>query len=179
MKRSARIMLIEDNVAYREAVVTVIDNAVGMEVASHYGTAEIAFRNLQQAGLHNHPDIILLDLHLPGMPGFKALAWIRKYSPDVKIIVLTQLNNPAYVKEALSQGASGHLLKSATHKQIIQSIQDVVKGGFSVDPKMAKQILVAVQGKKNLVDRYLIAKQKYLSCLPKVLKKRKLQVFWR
>ena len=149
MKRNIRILIIEDNVAYRESIETAIDFTDGMELVGYYGTAEIALRNLQQPGLQCHPDIILLDLHLPGMSGFEAIPWIQKYAPDTKIIVLTQSNNLAYINKAVILGVSGYLLKSATYDKIIVGIRDVLAGGVSLDPNVGKNVLKAIRSMVN------------------------------
>jgi len=138
-------MIIEDNAAYRESIETAIDFADGIEVAGRSGTAEIVLRSLSQPGVQCQPDIILLDLNLPGMSGFEAIPWIRKYSPDAKIIVLTQSNNLDDVKKAVLLDVSGYLLKSATYEQIIRGIRDVVKGGASLDPKVGSYMLQAIR----------------------------------
>jgi len=145
MKRNIRIMIIEDNAAYRESIETAINFADGMEMAGRNGSAEIALESLRQPGLQCKPDIILLDLHLPGMSGFEAIPWIRTYSPDAKIIVLTQSNNLDDVKKAISLDVSGYLLKSATYEQIIRGIRDVVKGGVSLDPEVGSYMLQAIR----------------------------------
>eukprot|EP00903_Cladosiphon_okamuranus_P004147 g4145.t1 len=112
-----------------------------IELISQFGTAEIALREIQNARPGEHPDLVLLDLNLPGISGLESIPWIRKYSPKSKIIVLTQSNKEADVLEAISKGASGYLLKSATATQIKESIEIVNSGGASLDPSVAKFIL--------------------------------------
>ena len=106
-------------------------------------------RSLQKNGPASTPDLIILDLNLPGMSGFEAIPWIKEYSPKTEIIVLTQSDKPADVMNAISQGASGYLLKSATVNQIKEAIQTVFDGGASLDPGVARFILNNIKSRPN------------------------------
>lgn len=141
MSRNIRVMLVEDHAGYRETISVVLENQADMELAGQFGTAEIALRTLQDQAGDNLPDVILLDLNLPGMSGLEAIPWIRKYAPETEIIILTQSDKAAEVRRAISEGASGYLLKSATVKQITEGILTVVDGGASLDPEVARFVL--------------------------------------
>lgn len=143
MSRNIRIMLVEDHAGYRETIAIALQHRENMELIHQFGTAEIALRNLKNASPDDLPDMILLDLNLPGMSGLEALPWIRQYAPKAETIVLTQSDQAADVREAISKGASGYLLKSATLNQIIEGIQTVIDGGASLDPEVARYILNA------------------------------------
>ena len=162
MTRPISIMLVEDHVGYREVVDHAISLEPAFELISQFGTAEIALRSLQQPGAASTPDLILLDLNLPGMSGLEAIPWIKEYSPKTEIIVLTQSDKESDVLKAIAQGASGYLLKSATVKQIKEAIQTVISGGASLDPSVARFILEAMKSRpvkekpeKALSDREL------------------------
>jgi DNA-binding NarL/FixJ family response regulator len=91
------------------------------------------------------PDVILLDLNLPGMSGLEAIPWIKKYAPNTEIIVLTQSDRESDVVQAVSAGASGYLLKSTTRDQLEDSIRTVVEGGATLDPGVARFLLRSMQ----------------------------------
>lgn len=135
------IMLVEDHVGYREVVDHAISLEPAFELISQFGTAEIALRSLQKQDTASTPDLILLDLNLPGMSGLEAIPWIKDYAPKTEIIVLTQSDKESDVLNAISQGASGYLLKSATVNQIKDAIHTVMDGGASLDPSVARFIL--------------------------------------
>ena len=141
MKNRIRITLIEDNENYRKGIVSMLDRKPGMEVISQYGTAEFALRSLQEMPKENLPDIILLDLNLPGISGLEAVPLIREQAPNVKIIILTQSDKEADVLRAIRMGAAGYLLKSASSKELTEGIELVHSGGATLDKNLAGFIL--------------------------------------
>lgn len=160
MKPPIQLMLVEDNPGYREVIERAVKREPGMELGSQFGTAEIALRSLQEFSGNEIPQLILLDLNLPGMSGLEALPWIKKYSPQTEVIVLTQSDRESDVLRAIGLGASGYLLKSATVRTIKDAIHTVLDGGATIDPQVARYILETMKGispkdepKKTLSDR--------------------------
>ena len=143
MTSKISIIIIEDHPEYRDLLESAVVEHPEMELIHKFGAAEIALRNLQERPAS--PDLILLDLNLPGMSGIEALPWLKKQIPDVKIIVLTQSDREADVLAAIASGASGYLLKSATLNQITNGIETVMNGGAPIDPKVASYILKTMQ----------------------------------
>jgi two-component system nitrate/nitrite response regulator NarL len=141
VKNKIRVMLVEDNPRYREVVALALKQEPGVQLASQFGTAEIALRSLREQTDGPRPDLILLDLRLPGMDGLKALPQFFSFAPSAKIIVLTQSDNEADVLRAISLGASGYLLKSSTVTTITEGIRTVMNGGASLDAGVARFIL--------------------------------------
>jgi len=134
-------MLVENHPEYRDAIELALAKESGMELTSQFGTAERALRSLKHAKKYKVPDVILLDLNLPGMDGLDALPLFSAALPTVKIIILTQSDREADVLKAITLGAAGYLLKSATLKQITEGIRKVYRGGASLDSKVAQFIL--------------------------------------
>ena len=162
MKNTIRIMLVEDHPGYREVIERALKRVSHLQLVSQFGTAEIALRSVQVANNPNTPDLVLLDLNLPGMSGLEAIGWFKKYLPKTEIIILTQSDTEADVMAAISAGAAGYLLKSSTVKQIKEAIQIVSEGGASLDPNVARYILDKMKGApvpeqehKRLSDREL------------------------
>lgn len=141
MKAKIRVMLVEDNPRYREVVTLALGEQPDLELAGQYGTAEIALRSLQRGGRAERPDLILLDLRLPGADGLDALPGFLAAAPDAKVMVLTQSDAEADVLRAISLGAAGYLLKSSTVGQIVEGIRTVMSGGASLDTGVARFIL--------------------------------------
>ncbi|MEP2775920.1 MAG: response regulator transcription factor [Luteolibacter sp.] len=145
MNRKTKIMLVEDNRAYRMGIACALEDQQDMELSSQFGTAEVALRELQSRS--GRPDLVLLDLNLPGMTGMEALPLFREYHPDIKIIILTQSDRKNDILSCISMGADGYLMKSASTTQIREGIQTVMNGGASLDPLVARLMMETLQPK--------------------------------
>ena len=139
--KTIRVMLVEDNPDYRSVVELSLADEDDIELISQFGTSEIAIRSLSEADDKDLPDLILLDIRLPGMDGLGAIEEFRQSSPNAKIIILTQSSQEEDVLRAISLGASGYLLKSTTLDNLIDGIRTVANGGASLDAGVAKFIL--------------------------------------
>lgn len=158
MTDKLRIMLIEDSAAYRKGIACALEAQPDMELIREFGTAEIALRHLGDKA----PDLILLDLNLPGMTGLDALPSIKAQAPESKVIILTQSDKEADVLQAIELGAAGYLLKASSIEQLVHGIHLVRDGGATLDPSLARFILDTLQQnlsqppvKKNLSKREL------------------------
>lgn len=156
------VMLVEDNPEYRDVIDFALKDDPGIDLQSQFGTAEFALRSLQDMSTRIVPDIILLDLKLPGMSGLEALPHFRQSAPEAKVIILTQSDREADIVVAISGGASGYLLKSCTVNEVKDGIQTVMRGGASLDASVAKFILgtfrkspAKAQPEHTLTDREL------------------------
>jgi DNA-binding NarL/FixJ family response regulator len=141
MKSTIRVMLVEDNPRYREVIALALKQEPAIQLASQFGTAEIALRSLRDPSIRDLPDLILLDLRLPGMDGLEALPQFLSAAPAAKIMILTQSDNEADVLRAISLGATGYLLKSSTVITIVEGIRTVMNGGASLDAGVARFII--------------------------------------
>jgi DNA-binding NarL/FixJ family response regulator len=141
MQKTINIMLVEDHPEYREVIEMLLKKQPDIKLTGQFGTAERALRSLHSLTERKIPDIILLDLNLPGMSGLDAIPAFLADLPDAKIIVLTQSDREADVLKAITCGVSGYLLKSSTLSQITDGIRTVTNGGASLDAGVAKFIL--------------------------------------
>lgn len=139
--------MVEDHPEYREIVEMAISRQNDMELVSQFGTTERALRSLRDLRHGSKPDVVLLDLNLPGMSGLEAIPYFGKEIPHAKIIVLTQSDREEDVLKAIMLGASGYLLKSSTVRQLIEGINTVVGGGASLDANVAKFVLNTLKTK--------------------------------
>lgn len=157
MSRKISVMLVEDSREYREVIRLAMERDDGLELVGEYGTAEIALRSLRDRKLRLRPDVILLDLRLPGMGGLDALPYLTESLPDSRVIILTQSNQEPDVLRAIALGAAGYLLKSSTATQIKEAIRVVTAGGASLDPGVARFLLDSLQSRlpKGVVERVL------------------------
>jgi DNA-binding NarL/FixJ family response regulator len=139
-------MLVEDNPEYREVINLAIEDEPDLELISRYGTAEVALRDLRNTSRRQVPDLIL-DLRLPGMGGLESLPHFRSSLPDAKIVILTQSDNETDVLRAISQGANGYLLKSASVTKITEGIRTVMAGGATLDAGVARFIISTLKAR--------------------------------
>jgi DNA-binding NarL/FixJ family response regulator len=128
-------------VDYRTVIALAIDDAADMELTGLFGTTEIALRTLETTNTLEQPDILLLDLRLPGMSGLDAIPLIHAVSPTTRIIILSQSDVPSDIVQAISAGVSGYLLKGARLQEITDAIRTVSQGGGSLDKNVAQFIL--------------------------------------
>lgn len=150
MKQPITVIVIEDHPKYREVMEMAIGDEDEMEIAGMFGAAEIALRHLSE--VKDSPDVILLDLNLPGMNGHEAISEIKALHPSTKIIILSQSDAEADVLRAIRVGASGYLLKSSTVSQIKEGIRTVMAGGASLDGNVAQYILSTLQKQPNTIE---------------------------
>lgn len=141
MKKKIHIIIIEDHRAYREVVEMALAKEPDMELNGQFSTAEAALQSLLHDQKYKGTDIVLLDLNLPAMSGLAALPLISEACPGAKIIVLIQSDREEDVLKAITLGASGYLLKSASRREISDGIRTVMGGGASLDVSVAKFIL--------------------------------------
>jgi len=161
MKKAIRVMLIEDNLEYRDIIALTLEAEDDIELISQFGTSEAALIQLKAMPVRKIPDLILLDLRLPGMDGLESLPHFRKVHPDVPIIVLTQSDRETDVLRAIALGAAGYLLKSSTLDQLTEGIRTVLAGGAAIDGAIARFILNTLQTKlpQKEVDRILTSRE--------------------
>lgn len=137
---TTRVWLVEDNVIFAEGVQWVVDSLEDMACTGRFISVEAAFAALDE-GLP--PDVILLDVQLPGMDGIAALRIFRERVPEVKVIILTVFDAADKIFRAVCAGASGYILKSAGIDRIGESIRQVMDGGASMTPAVAMKVLDA------------------------------------
>ena len=135
-----RIWLIEDNEVFRRNVQRVINGLEEMVCDGSFDSAESAF-----AALHSNPapDVILLDVQLPGIDGIAALSKFKEIIPDTRVIILTVFDDAAKIFRAVCAGASGYVLKASGTDKIGESIRQVMRGGAPMTPEVAKKVLDA------------------------------------
>lgn len=141
----SRIVIVEDNDAVREGFSLIINSVSNYYVANGYDNAEDAIKNLKK----DKPEIILMDLELPGMNGIDAIAAIKKLNPGIELIVNTIYENSELVFQALCAGASGYITKNTSHSVLLEAIDEVINGGAPMSSKIAKMVVNSFQKNPN------------------------------
>jgi DNA-binding NarL/FixJ family response regulator len=132
-----RIAIVEDNPVVKDAFAVYISELSNHTVVNTYTTCEAALENL----LTDNPDVILMDIELPGMNGIQGIKEVRKILPVVNIIVITVHDNSEWVFEALVAGASGYITKTSNHIKIIEAINELAAGGAPMSGNIAKMVV--------------------------------------
>ena len=144
MSDEIKILLVEDSASYGRVIQRALGGEAAIKEVVQVGTAEMALRNLNNPA-EELPDLILLDLSMPGMSGIEAIPLFRQINKELKIIVLTQSDREEDVMKAVSAGAVGYLMKSSTSRQILEAVYSVVGGGGALGPEVSKYVLDALQ----------------------------------
>jgi DNA-binding NarL/FixJ family response regulator len=133
-----RVWLVEDNEIYRRGLSRAIDSANGMSCGGEFECAENALEALSTA---EAPEVILLDVGLPGMDGLAALEKIRKLSPESRVVILTVFNDSEKIFKAVCSGANGYLLKTASTDAVVTAVRQAAEGGAPMGAEVAERVL--------------------------------------
>lgn len=139
---SLSVWLIEDHANYRDTVAMALRARREIGTLLDFGDAESVFRRLKEVSSAK-PDVLLLDLGLPGMHGLEAIPKLKELLPKTDIVVLTVFDDKPKVFEAIASGASGYLLKSSTPDEIVKAVVQVCEGGSPLTPQIARYVLSA------------------------------------
>ncbi|TWU48648.1 Transcriptional regulatory protein LiaR [Rubripirellula tenax] len=165
MNKTTKVMLVEDHPEYRDVIALALNDQPDIHLIGQVGSSERALQILRNRSNEDVPDLILLDLNLPGMSGLEALPLLRSCCPAAKFIVLTQSDNESDVLCAAQQGATGYLLKSSTVNQIIEAIRTVAEGGALLGSGVAKYILGKLQSRLVSIELHDALSQRELEIL--------------
>jgi len=153
LTKNIRVAIVEDDTLILSSLQQIIHNSDGFNVVSCYTNAEDAIKSITDA----NPDVLLLDIDLPGISGVKALPKLKKNLPDLNIVMLTIHEESELVFTSLERGAVGYLLKSTNPNLILNGIREVYKGGAPMSPSIARKIIASFQPNNNnqLTEREL------------------------
>src|SRR6185436_4863287 len=124
-----RILLADDHAILRAGLSMLIEAQPDMVVAAEAGDGEEAVAKARRT----KPDVVILDLTMPGLSGFAALRQIRAECPDTRVLVLTMHDDPAYGRSVLAAGALGYVTKKAADRELLRAIRTVREGRVFVD----------------------------------------------
>lgn len=130
-------MIVEDQARLREALAQLVGGAPGLVVIGSHGSIEEALLGFPR----QHPDVVLLDLGLPGMSGIEGTRRIRTISPATQVLVLTVHADDEHVFEAICAGAAGYLLKDTPPPRLLAAIEELRAGGAPMSPSIARAVV--------------------------------------
>lgn len=132
-----RVLIADDHGLMRAGVRALLQTTEDIDVVGEAEDGDEAVREV----LRLAPDVVLMDVAMPGLGGLEATLLIRKQNPDVKILVLTQYDDREYVSRFLKAGVSGYVLKKAAAAELVAAIRAVDRGGLVLDPEIARDVL--------------------------------------
>lgn len=138
-----RIVVVEDHPLYRDAVVTLVRGLSGCEVVGSHPDAESALAAVAE----EQPDVVVLDLALPGMDGITALSRFQSIDPTPSVLVLTMSEDPPVLAAALRAGARGYVVKGAEPDDIARALEGVARGQVVFGQQVAMAALAQASGR--------------------------------
>jgi two-component system response regulator NreC len=134
--RPLRIAIADDHAVVRSGLHMLLDDEAGFEVVAEAADVGAAKR----AVLGHKPDVLVLDLNMPGEPSLAAIPEFAVIAPAMSIVVLTMQDEPAFAREALANGARGYVLKHAAGTELIEAIRTAIAGGTYLNPALGARL---------------------------------------
>ena len=132
-----RVLLTDDHTLFRQGMKTLISAESDMEVVAEAANGSDAITRAAET----KPDVVLMDIGMPGLSSFEATRQIRKNRPEAKVLFLTMYDDEDYLVECMEVGASGYVLKDSPAAQLLIALRDVHRGGSYLSPRMLSQLV--------------------------------------
>jgi len=132
-----RILLADDHTLFRQGMKTLISAETDLEVVAEVPNGGEAIEKAAEL----RPDIVLMDIGMPGFSSFEATRQIKKNRPETKVLFLTMYDDEDYLVEGMEVGGSGYVLKDSPAPQLLAAVRDVHRGGSYLSPRMLAQLV--------------------------------------
>ncbi len=155
-KEPLTVWVVEDNASFRENIAELVRQTPGLQFEHAFSSCEDTLEELTSSPF---PDIMLMDIGLPGINGIEGVRRVKAISPETLVIMLTVFDENDMIFRAICAGASGYLLKSESTDRIISSLQEVLNGGAPMNAQIARKVvdmfshLAAPRGDYGLTSR--------------------------
>ncbi len=131
------VSIIEDDAQARKILASWISRAPGFRLVGDWGDGESALESLPE----KKPNVVLMDINLPGISGVEAVAKLKPVLPDTQFVMLTVYEDSDHIYAALAAGASGYLLKQTPREALFSALQDVHRGGSPMTSNIARKVV--------------------------------------
>jgi len=135
------LVIFEDNKALRQSLSLYFNHTEGVYLAGAYQDANEAVAKIRK----HRPDVVLMDIQMPGLSGIEAMQRIKAAYPDTKVLIHTIFEDDHRIFSAVCGGASGYVLKSPDPDEVLEAIQDVYRGGAHMSPAIALRVMQMFQ----------------------------------
>lgn len=132
-----RVLLAEDHTIVRKGLRSLLDGETGIEVIGEAGDGREAIEKVRQL----RPDVVLMDITMPGLNGLEATRQIKKRFPEVKVVILTVHTTEEYILQILRAGASGYVVKQAAPTELLSAIQAAYRGDSFLSPSISAKVI--------------------------------------
>jgi DNA-binding NarL/FixJ family response regulator len=136
-----KVVIVEDKTPIREGLTVLLGGTDGIECVAQYGNCEDMLSQLKT----DNPDVILMDIGLPGMSGIEGTREVKKIRPGVTIVVLSVYEDDDNIFQALCTGASGYLIKTTPPARLIEAIREAHEGGSPMSSNIARKVVTLFQ----------------------------------
>ncbi|HKB87940.1 MAG TPA: response regulator transcription factor [Ignavibacteriaceae bacterium] len=150
------VWIIEDNEYFRSTIEDLLNSTERFDCTAGFSNCEDAIDALSK---ESPPDVILLDIGLPGMSGVEGIQHIKSISPNTAVIIQTVHDDNENVFNSLTAGASGYILKTSSKEKIIESIDEVMQGGAPMNGQIAKKVLDVFKNLSAPVKEYQLTER--------------------
>ena len=162
-----KVAIFEDNRSLREGLAVMIGGTPGFNCVGAFPNCNNLLKNISQA----HPDVVLMDIEMPGINGIEAVGMIKEEYPGMKILMETIFDDDEKIFNSICAGAEGYILKHTTPAEIMEAIKEIYEGGSPMTPSIANRVLKMVKNRPDtsskesfdLTDR----EKEILTCLVK------------
>jgi two-component system, NarL family, invasion response regulator UvrY len=136
--KSLRIILVDDHAVVRTGYKLLLENESDIEVVAELESGEQANQQAREL----NPDVIVMDLSMPGMGGLEAIRRIKAKNPEIKILVFTMHDNVSFVEHAMEAGASGYITKNNAPNILIHAVHQIAEGNTYIEPALESEMNV-------------------------------------
>ena len=143
-----RVLIVDDHGVVRAGIRSLLEAETDMEVVGEAARGEEALEKVRKL----HPELVLMDIAMPGMNGIEATRRIKEEFPDICVLVLTMHDDEEFFFPVLRAGASGYVLKEAEPKELLHAIQVVINGEAFLSPAVTRSVLEALFTTKDKVE---------------------------
>jgi len=156
-----KIVLVDDHAVVRTGYRLLLENDPGIEVIAELESGEQANQQAREL----NPDVIVMDLSMPGMGGLEAIRRIKAKNPEIKILVFTMHDNVSFVEHAMDAGASGYITKNNAPNILIQAVRQIATGEKYIEPTLENEMNVQHQLGKGSALSNLLHREFQIFCL--------------
>jgi two-component system, NarL family, response regulator NreC len=153
--KTVTVVIADDHQVVRTGLRMLLDAEPDLEVMAEAGDVRSTFEEVER----HHPDVLILDLHMPGEPSLPAIPQLLERAPDIRVVVLTAQRDPSFAGEAMRLGAAGYVPKEAAGRQLVRAIRMAAEGKTYLEPslgaRLAADAAAAKRSAPELTEREL------------------------